>query len=528
MRDRIRTGSSGGLPGLAALGRAEARAERLAQGGETGRGARRDKGRPASDQERPSRSPVGRAGDATQAGKQTVVLRPPPLSPSALAPPQRRSERRARRVLTSPAGTRSRRRDRRSERPARGPLGWLALLFTMALVVAVAAGVFVGVQAFRPVPAPRLVRASTSSLAIPGRRPTLPWPGSGESGVLVPGLGTLGPVGGSKPVPIGSVAKIMTAYVVLRDHPLASPAAQGPSMTVTPADVALYRRELAQGDSVAAVAAGEHLTERQALEALLIPSGDNIANLLARWDAGSLTAFLHKMNAAAAALGMRHTHYADASGLSSRTVSTPSDQLILAPRAMAIPAFARIVRKSQVILPVAGLVTNYNTLLGKDGIVGIKTGSTPAAAGCFVFLARRKVNGHRLDIYGTLLGVTPGPGQGLITAALQASQRLLAGVVATIKPVTALPAGTRVGRVVSAWGGSTPVRTTAPVTLVGWPGLRVHVLVRHYGPALLPRVPPDAEVGQAQVSLGSQRAKVPLRTTRGFPSPSLGWRLGRL
>jgi D-alanyl-D-alanine carboxypeptidase (penicillin-binding protein 5/6) len=398
----------------------------------------------------------------------------------------------------------------------------------MVVVLAVAGGIYVGVQAFRPVPAPRLVRAIPSSLVIPGRRPALPWPASGESAVGVPGLGTLGPVGGSKPVPIGSVAKIMTAYVVLHDHPLASPAAQGPSIAVTPADVALYQRDLAQGDSVAAVAAGEHLTERQALEALLIPSGDNIADLLAKWDAGSLPAFLRKMNAAAARLGMRHTHYADASGLSPRTVSTPSDQLILAPRAMAIPAFARIVGKSQVILPVAGLVTNYNTLLGKDGIVGIKTGSTPAAAGCFVFLARRRIGGRSLDIYGTLLGVSPGPGQGLITAALQASQRLLAGVVATIKPVTVLPAGARVARVVSAWGGSAPARTTAPVALVGWPGLHVHISVRRYGPALLPSVPPDAEVGQVQVSLGSQRAGDLLRTARGFPSPGLGWRLGRL
>jgi serine-type D-Ala-D-Ala carboxypeptidase (penicillin-binding protein 5/6) len=75
----------------------------------------------------------------------------------------------------------------------------------------------------------------------------------------------------------------------------------GPQITVTPADVAVYRADAAAGQSVVAVRAGERLTERQALEGLLLPSGNNVATLLAR--SGSERAFVAKMNASARALG---------------------------------------------------------------------------------------------------------------------------------------------------------------------------------------------------------------------------------
>ena len=75
------------------------------------------------------------------------------------------------------------------------------------------------------------------------------------------------------------------------------------------------------------VAAGEAISERHALEALLLPSADNMAWILARWDAGSQDAFVARMNAAARRLGMTGTRYTDASGLDSSTVSTTADQV---------------------------------------------------------------------------------------------------------------------------------------------------------------------------------------------------------
>ena len=67
---------------------------------------------------------------------------------------------------------------------------------------------------------------------------------------------------------------------------------------------------------------GEKLTELQALQALLIPSGNNIVSLLARCDAGLQAAFVAKMSAAADPAGLRSTRCADVSGADPATPST--------------------------------------------------------------------------------------------------------------------------------------------------------------------------------------------------------------
>src|SRR5213596_3466322 len=88
----------------------------------------------------------------------------------------------------------------------------------------------------------------------------------------------------------------------------------GPTITLTDADVADTSRRRQQMESVVSIAAGEHLTERQALQALLLPSANNIAAVLARWDVGSADQFIARMNATAQSLGMAHTRYTDPSG----------------------------------------------------------------------------------------------------------------------------------------------------------------------------------------------------------------------
>src|SRR3989454_4489738 len=178
--------------------------------------------------------------------------------------------------------------------------------------------------------------------------------------------------------PIASVAKVMTAYLVLRDHPLGV-GDDGPTITLTDADVADTDRRSRQRESVVPIVAGEQLTERQALQALLLPSANNIAAVLARWDSGSAARFVARMNATARSQGMTHTRYTDPSGYDDATVSTAADQVRVVDRAMRLPVFASIVATPSATLPVAGTVHNTNTLLGHHGFVGVKTGSDDAA-----------------------------------------------------------------------------------------------------------------------------------------------------
>src|SRR5438093_1081834 len=220
------------------------------------------------------------------------------------------------------------------------------------------------------------------------------WPAHGQAAFVQTGQSQVQAGPNQPAAPIASVAKVMTAYLVLRDHPL-RPGQDGPTITLTDADVADTDRRRRQQESVVSIAAGEQLTERQALQALLLPSANNIAAVLARWDAGSADRFVVRMNAAARSLGMTHTRYTDPSGYDDATVSTAADQVRIVDRAMRLPALASIVATPSATLPVAGTVPNTNRLLGYDGFVGVKTGSTAPPGGGSPFRATRRLPGQR-------------------------------------------------------------------------------------------------------------------------------------
>ena len=261
--------------------------------------------------------------------------------------------------------------------------------------------------------APLLV-AATVGAAVPASASAsavrMPWPGSGQSAVAADGRGLLGTAGSvGRPHPTASVAKVMDAYQVLLDHPIGV-RDNGPTITVLPYEAAEYRAERHSGQTLVAVAAGERISERKALEAMLLPSGNNMARILARWDAGSIGRFLSRENNTARRLGMSRTHFTDPAGVDSRTVSTAPDLIRLDQAAMAVPTFAQVVSETSARVPVAGVVRNHNRLLGRDGVLGVKTGWTGAAGGCLMFAAR--VKGARSHTYHTVYGVVlgqPGP-----------------------------------------------------------------------------------------------------------------------
>jgi serine-type D-Ala-D-Ala carboxypeptidase (penicillin-binding protein 5/6) len=287
------------------------------------------------------------------------------------------------------------------------------------------------------------------------------WPAYGQAAVRI-GRSQVEAGPNQHAAPIASVAKVMTAYLVLRDHPLRL-GQDGPMITLTDADVADTDRRRGRGESVVSVVAGERLTERQALQALLLPSANNIAVVLARWDAGSVDRFVVRMNATARSLGMTHTRYADPSGSDDATVSTAADQVRIVDLAMRLPVFASIVATPSATLPVAGTVYNTNTLLGYDGFVGVKTGSTAAAGGCFAFRAIRWIDGKRTTITGVVLGQ---PGDDRIAAGLAAAvlmvDRIAGHRTPDLRPPTLPPltqpgiAAAHVPRtdVVGWWGGA--------------------------------------------------------------------------
>ena len=398
------------------------------------------------------------------------------------------------------------------------------MLIAGAVIAAVAVA-WVAVQLLRPVPPMTLTASVTTVRVLPGAAPRPAWPGRAEAAVGLPGVGLLGTRGGG-PVPIASLAKIMTGYLVLRDHPLPA-GGSGPAITVTAADAAAYASDQQQGQSVVKVVRGEKLTELQALQAMLIPSGNNIAFLLARWDAGSQAAFVAKMNAAARSLGLRSTRYADASGADPATASTAADQFWLTVRAMQIPAFRQIVAMPQVTLPVAGLAYNINAALGHDGIVGVKTGSSSRAGGCLAFAATREVASRVVMIVGVVLGVRATRAQpSALDGVIAASENLLASVGDDLEHVQVVRPGAILGSVASAWAAWPAAVAATGVSVTAWPGTPVTVTVtpRPLGHAVSQGQP----VAQATVTIGSQVSRITLDASQAASAPSVLWLLTRL
>ena len=428
-----------------------------------------------------------------------------PAEPPAPPAPQSRRERRE-----DGSHRRSRRRGRRA----------LVALLVLVLVLA-GAGILAAVRLSAPDPAPtvtsevdRTVDLQTGPLGA-----SLPWPASGQAAVAIPSIGVDTASGPEKAQPVASLTKLMTAYVILHDHPLKLGQA-GPVITVTQADVDDYDNDTMSDDSNAQVAVGEQITEEQVLGGLLIHSADNYADLLARWDAGNQAAFVAKMNAEATRLGMSQSHFADPSGVDPGSQSTPYDLLKVASLDMADPVFASLVQHSSITLPVAGTISTYTPFLGFDGVVGVKSGFTTAAGGCDVLAVVRVVHG----VPTTLLAAVTGQ-QGALALA-QAGLHGLA-LVTAMAPLVGASTVLHQGEVVAAVheaGKTVTARGAAPATVLTWPGTKA-TMVFHPTRHLTDRARRGALVGTVDVSVGTQHVSVPVRLEQDVPQPTMLQRL---
>ncbi|WP_431946707.1 D-alanyl-D-alanine carboxypeptidase family protein [Actinacidiphila sp. bgisy167] len=383
---------------------------------------------------------------------------------------------------------------------------------------------FCGVQAVRPLPAPTLRLTAASSHTFAGEWPSLPWPTEGQAVLEAEGLGRIGASGAQRPVPIASVAKVMTAYVILRDHPIEE-GGTGETVEVDRKAEEQYGSGLAAGESVVKVTAGQELSEYEALAAVMLPSANNVARLLARWDAGSEAAFVEKMNAAARELGMDDTTYTDPSGLEATTVSTASDQVRLGHAAMRIPVFAELAAKTRYTDVNGDVQRNVNGLLGSGEVVGIKTGSSTKAGGNLLFAAVREVGGTEQLVVGAVLGQHKAP---ILDTVLNRSGILLESGLGALLSQPVVRKGEAVGYVDDGLGGHTEVVATQDVRAIGWSGLKVSVSLDAPRGGLPHAAPAGSPVGVLTVGGDGSAVRVPVALGGHLSSPSFGAKLTRL
>ncbi|WP_328465030.1 D-alanyl-D-alanine carboxypeptidase family protein [Streptomyces sp. NBC_00448] len=396
---------------------------------------------------------------------------------------------------------------------------WTPLVVLLAIV-------FVVVQALRPLPSPHLSLTAARTYTFVGTPlpQTMPWPKEGQAVAEVEGLGSLGVHGTQSPVPIASLTKVMTAYVILHDHPLTG-SQGGPTIEV---DAQAAKEAGSDDQSTAPVREGQRFDERRMLQLLLVPSGNNIARLLARWDSGTQDAFVAKMTKAAAQLGMTHTTYTGASGIEETTVSTAVDQLKLAREVMKNDVFRSVVAMPNVDIPGVGRIYNNNNDLVKVGVVGIKTGSSTPAGGALMWAAHKTVDGKQQLVLGVVLQQHGGTTvDDSLQTALARSQALIESVQGGLGSSTIVKKGTVVGKVDDGLGGSTPVVTSKDLTAIGWAGMKQDLTLAADGDGVPHHAAAGTQVGTLSFGNGSARTSVPVVLQSDLDAPGFGAKLTR-
>ncbi|AOP45330.1 serine hydrolase [Streptomyces lydicus] len=412
------------------------------------------------------------------------------------------------------------------ETPLRNVVRRFKIWTPLAVLLAI---IFVVVQSVRPLPEPALAVGGSAAFTFDGGKLSVPWPDQGQAAVSVVGVGSLGTSGQAKPVPTASVAKVMTAYVLLRDHPLKK-GEKGQTITIDAQGEADSQKK---DESRVPLKKDQQFNQYQMLQMLMIPSGNNVARQLARWDAGSEGAFVKKMNDAAKKLGMSKTTYTDPSGLDKATVSTAVDQLKLAEQVMKNDAFREVVRTENV--QIAGLpekIYNNNSLLTTMAgqVAGIKTGSSTPAGGTFMWASYRTVGGKDQLILGVTMDQhtnSPDPNAqlGLV---LSNTEKVITAARGALVSDTVVKKGQVVGYVDDGLGGQTPVVATKDLSAVGWPGMKATFAMSNGGKAVPHEAKAGTTVGVLTVGNGESTQKVPVALKEDLVEPSFGAKLTRI
>lgn len=203
-----------------------------------------------------------------------------------------------------------------------------------------------------------------------------------------------------------STVKIMTAIITIEHCSLDEP--------VTVSENAIST--VPAGYTVSKIQAGEILSTRDLLYALLVPSGNDAANALAEHIAGNVPVFANMMNEKAKQLGCQNTFFTNPNGVHDANMHTTAyDLALIAKYAMDIEEFRTIVSTETYTLPSSNVyplndrvLNNSNHLINTasphfyEYATGIKTGYTNPAQNCLVAGAKK----DNIEFIAVILGST--------------------------------------------------------------------------------------------------------------------------
>ena len=204
--------------------------------------------------------------------------------------------------------------------------------------------------------------------------------------------------------PIASITKVITALVLLERKPLQLGEA-GDTITLNEKDLQYFNDYYAKLGTVTTVTVGGTMSQYEALEAMLLPSSNNMSDTMIDRYFTSMEDYLLYANDYLQRNGLNNTVVADASGFSPGSKSTPSDLIKLGQLALNNPVIREIVAKPFTTISVGGDIPNYNQLINEPDIIGIKPGTTDEAGYCLLFAANLPdANGNTVSVITATIG----------------------------------------------------------------------------------------------------------------------------
>ena len=347
-------------------------------------------------------------------------------------------------------------------------------------------------------------------------QPPLTFPEYGASAIGAVGYpGVLASGGSVDALPIASISKVITALVILEAKPLAV-GESGPDIVFGDADVQFYDAQVAQNGSVAPVYSGQVLTQRNAMNVMLVTSANNYAESLASWAFGSQQAFVQAATGWLERAGLASTAIVEPTGVSPGNVSTSDDLVELGRIALADPVVAEIVATSSIDIPELGIIENTNSLLGITGVDGVKTGTLDEAGSCLLFSQDYLVGDTTVTLVGVVLG---GPDRETIDAAIQS---LLAQADAGFQAVTLVEEGQQFATYDTEWGDESAAVAASTLSVVVWSATPITVVS---SPEDVQLADAGAPVGSLRFTVGDRTLEVPLELSSTIDDPGALWRL---
>ncbi len=398
--------------------------------------------------------------------------------------------------------------------------GWIVTGIVAAVLLGLVGG-YVGYALTAPLPAATGDATPPTAQPGPAAKIVLPVDGAyalsvaGGEEFLGPDGGALSTVSADDPQPMASITKVITALVILDAKPLAGPDDPGPTITFSKADHDLYDAYYVRGATIAAMPTGSTMSLHDALEMMLVISATNYADAVSTWAFGSRSAFLRAAKDWLAANGFARTTVVEPTGLDPRSVSTPSELIALGKLAMANPVIASIVAMSALDVPGFEGQGNTNTLLGVDGIRGVKTGTLETAN--LLFSSQLDVGvGEPLQLTGVVLGAYS---RDSIDGEVRA---WLDSIRAGFHEVTVNERGATIGTYTTPWGASARMVLADSVALLTWSDTPIAATMTELR---LTTGEKGEKVGEVTWTAGSRSRTVAVVLDQTIRPPDEWWRL---